>query len=269
MADRVLPVAVENGDGATTCSCPTDSVNIHTRKIFDACKDKDCVEDLRVYPTISSQALIDSAFSVRPDSAELIYVDVDVDEISFNRGYYTVDVTYFYSVTGNTFPGGNEVKGLAIFEKRVILFGSDGCVKVFSSSGDMTPAGNSSKPVAYVEAVDPIALNMKIVEPGCCTGSDSELRAIPNVILETIGEELVLNSSGRRVYATLGQFSIIRLERDTLLTLDDVRYYLPSKECIGSSDDDPCSLFGRVRFPVEEFFPPDNLTCDTEYQNLV
>ncbi|MBR5261088.1 MAG: hypothetical protein IKV47_02835 [Oscillospiraceae bacterium] len=269
MADRVLPGTVESTEGAAACSCPTDCVNIHTRKIFDACKDKDCIEDLRVYPTIGSQALIDCAFSVRPNSAELIYVDVDVDEISFNRGYYTVDVTYFYVVTGNTFPGGNEVKGLAIFEKRVILFGSDGCVKVFSSGGNICNAVNSSKPVAFVEAVDPIALNMKIVEPGCCTGSDSELRSIPNEILETIGEEVVLSSCGRKLYATLGQFSIIRLERDTLLSLDDVRYYLPQKDCVGSSEDDPCSLFSRVRFPVEEFFPPDCLPCDADYHNLV
>ena len=32
----------------------TEAVCIHTRKIYDSCRDKDCVEDLRVYPTASS-----------------------------------------------------------------------------------------------------------------------------------------------------------------------------------------------------------------------
>ena len=92
MADRVLPGPV---DRDTQCTC--NSVNIHTMKITDGCRDKDCIEDLRVYPTVSSQAIIDCAFSVRPSSAELIYADVNVDSISFNRGYYTVDVSYFYT----------------------------------------------------------------------------------------------------------------------------------------------------------------------------
>ena len=43
-----------------------EAVCIHTRKIFDACRSKDCIEDLRVWPTASSQQYIDSALSVRP-----------------------------------------------------------------------------------------------------------------------------------------------------------------------------------------------------------
>ena len=37
---------------------PTDlcqAMSIHTRKITDACRDKDCIEDLRVYLTATSQ----------------------------------------------------------------------------------------------------------------------------------------------------------------------------------------------------------------------
>ncbi len=266
MADRVLPGPVEE------CCNSSHSVNIHTSKIFDCCRDKDCVEDLRVYPTVSSQALINSAFSVRPSSAVLLSADVNVDAISFNRGYYTVDVTYFYKVTGNTFPGGSEVTGLAVFDKRVILFGSEGTVKVFSSEDGETvrPLTGYDQPVAYVEAVDPIALNMKVLESdSCCAAGEPEVPIIPSYILEAIGEELVLNGTGRRLYATLGQFSIIRLERATQLTLEDVQYFFPDKECVGSSEDDPCTLFGRVRFPVEEFFPPDDICRQEDYKSLV
>ena len=38
-----------------------EAVCLHTKKIFDSCRDKDCVEDLRVYPTRCSQEVIDRA----------------------------------------------------------------------------------------------------------------------------------------------------------------------------------------------------------------
>lgn len=265
MADRVLPGPVE------TDSCSCGSVNIHTSKIFDSCRDKDCIEDLRVYPTESSQAIINTAFSVRPGSAELLHVSVSVDDIGFNRGYYTVDVTYFYRVTGSVFPGGTEVTGLAVFDKRAILYGSEGAVKVFSSRETTDPVIIESRemPTAYVEAVDPIALNMKLVDPESSVIPDGEQRSIPAAILAVFGENLVLSGNVRRLYATLGQFSLIRLERDTQLTVKDAEYLFPCKECTAaSSEDDPCSLFSRVRFPMDEFFPPDALCAPENYKEL-
>ena len=264
MPDRVLPGPVDN-TASRGCS---SRVRIHTNKIFDACRDKDCIEDLRVYPTVSSQAVIDSAFSVRPDGAELLCADVSVDEISFNRGYYTVDVTFFYKITGETFPGGIPITGLAVFDKRVILYGSEGSVKTFSSLGDigsgLSPARKN--PIAVVEAVDPIALNLRLGDVPPC--GETEKRNIPDEILEILGEALNLSNNGRQLFVTLGQFSIIRLERDAQLALDAESFY-PVRECVGSSDDDPCTLFSRVGFPVEEFFPPDTLPRDERYRDLV
>ncbi len=261
MADRVMPGPVERQRSA-------DSVNIHSDKILDACRDKDCIDDLRVYPTVSSQAVIDSAFSVRPDGATLIYADVNVDAISFNRGYYTVDVTYFYIVTGETFPGGTPVRGLAVFEKRVILYGSEGSVKQFTSRGEMTDGilTEAAGPLAVVEAVDPIALNLRIGDES--SGDDTEKRSIPQEIIDAIGEELNLSGTGRRLYVTLGQFSMIRLERSTALTIA-AENYLPGSECAGSSGDDPCTMFSRVRFPVEEFYPPETLPAEEKYRDLI
>ena len=37
------------------------SLSIHTRKITDSCRDKDCIEDLRVWLTKPSQAILDTA----------------------------------------------------------------------------------------------------------------------------------------------------------------------------------------------------------------
>ena len=38
------------------------ALSIHTQKITDSCRDKDCIEDLRVYLTRESQALLDQSF---------------------------------------------------------------------------------------------------------------------------------------------------------------------------------------------------------------
>ena len=87
MADRVVPGPVDSSERIREAVC------IHTRKIYSGCRDKDCIEDLRVFPTASSRPYIDTAFSIRPRSAELLSACVNVEEITFNRGYYTVDVT--------------------------------------------------------------------------------------------------------------------------------------------------------------------------------
>lgn len=260
MADRVVPGPVESS------ACIKEAVCIHTRKIFDGCKDKDCVDDLRVYPTCGSQAYIDCAFSVRPRSAELLYVNVNVEEISFNRGYYTVDATYFYKITGETFPAGKTVTGLAIFDKRVMLFGSEGSVKTFSSDLHET-IFKPDMPIGVVESVDPIALHMKLVDADCSCQCEPEERSIPKFITCAFDENLVFNENQRRLYVTIGQFSIIRLERDTQILIPAYDYCIPDKECQGSSDDDPCTMFSRIRFPVEEFFPPNCFNdCDCNYQ---
>ena len=66
----------------------------------------------------------------------------------------------------------------------------------------------------------------------------------------------------RRLLVTLGQFSIIRLERDTHLLMPAYDYCLPEKECTGGGccdggcvPEDPCEVFRKVKFPVQEFFP--------------
>ena len=245
MADKVVPGPVEGSAAVREAVC------IHTRKIFDACRDKDCVEDLRVYPTVSSQTKLDSALSVRPRSAELLCADVRVKEITFNKGYYTVDVTYFYRVRGETFPGCEPVSGLAIFDKRVMLFGSQASVKMFASDGGGCAPCEEGLPVGVVESVDPIALHMKLVDCAAAGETDPEPHAIPQAILDAMGEALSLTCSGKKLLVTLGQFSIIRLERDTQLLIPAYDYCMPDKACQGSSEDDPCSMFSRIHFPID------------------
>ena len=80
-----------------------EAVAIHAQKVYDSCRDKECLRDLRVYPTRSSQLIIDKAINIRPKKAELLWVFIDVEPISFNRGCYTVDAKFFYKITKNFF----------------------------------------------------------------------------------------------------------------------------------------------------------------------
>lgn len=263
MADKVMPGPVQD------TACIREAVCIHTKKIFDSCRDKDCLEDLRFYPTQSSKAVIDRALSIKPGTAELLHVYIDVEPVGFNRGFYTVDVRYFYRITADAFVGAARpvsVCGLAVFDKRVILFGSEGSAKVFSSDYvqdglDEQMMGKTNLPTAVVEAVDPIILNMKLVDNCECKVCDCDLCEIPACICSCFGGELCFGGEGKRVYVTLGQFSIIRLERDSQLLIPAYDYCMPSKECTaGGGEEDPCAIFRQVQFPVEEFFPPNTIT---------
>ncbi len=262
MADRVVPGPVNDND------CIKQAVCISTRKIMDACRDKDCIEDLRVYPTASSLPYIESAFSVRPKCAQLLQCEVKVSDICLNRGYYTVDVTYFYKINGETFPANQSFTGLAVFDKRVMLFGSEGRVRSFSSGGAGAADIDSSMPFAEVDAVDPIALHMTLAETAL-PDPGIDQRDIPQGILDSFGEEISVSGGTRHVYVTLGQFSIIRLERNTQLLIPAYDYCLPDKECVGSGEDDPCTMFGRISFPVDEFFPPDSTESAADYKSMV
>ena len=263
MPDKVMPGPV----GETACI--REAVCIHTKKIYDSCRDKDCVEDLRFYPTQQSQAVLERAISVRAGKAELLHVYIDVEPVGFNRGFFTVDVRYFYHVTADAFVGAArpvEICGLCVFDKRVILFGSEGSAKIFCSSGsyDCVDEKNASKcnlPVAVVEAVDPIVLSAKLVD--VCelrTGETNELTDVPPGVCACFGCDLCFGGDGKRIYITLGQFSMIRLERDTQLLMPAYDYCVPDKECsCGRGEEDPCEIFRKVQFPVDEFFPPNSV----------
>lgn len=89
------------------------------------------------------------------------------------------------------------------------------------------------------EAVDPIILNMKLVDVCQCRPCDCSLTEIPQAILDCFGDSLTQGGDVHRLYVTLGQFSIIRLERDTQLLMPVYDYCMPEKECDCGSDWQP------------------------------
>ena len=268
MPDRVEPGPVEGSRGIREAVC------IHTRKIFDSCKDKDCLEDLRFYPCLQYADVLSRALSVKGGSARLLHIYIDVEPVSFNRGFYTVDLRFFYAVTLQAYltsPIPVPVEGLCVFDKRVILFGSEGSAKIFSSDTvlddlDIPGCRRSNLPTAVVEAVDPIVLDARAEDRCKPCRCDCGLTEIPAFIAQSFDQPLLFDDNGgRRYYVTLGQFSLVRLERDTQLLIPVYDYCIPQTECSGGDQEDPCGLFRSVAFPVNEFFPPNTVEMPKDY----
>lgn len=253
-------------DTAVSCECLPHTMSIHARKITDACRDKDCIEDLRVYLTQSSQSTLDSASSVRVRCADLLFADIDVEPVAFDRHHYCVDVTFYYRILADAVVGTcrpTTLCGMASFSKRAVLCGEDSRAHVFTSQGNPCAAEcPANRPVAVVEVLDPMVLTSKVREG--CDCSVGELAAqIPQQVKGMFDEELCTLSDHRRLYVTLGQFSIIRLERETQIVVEVLDYAIPSKECTetpGCCAEDPCEMFSRIPFPIRQFVTSD---CDS------
>ena len=107
-----------------------------------------------------------------------------------------------------------------------------------------------------------MVLSSRVREVCECACSDTVCQ-IPGAIRGQFDEELVLSGDKHRLFVTLGQFSIIRLERDAQLVVPVLDYSIPSKECCDSAGgcavEDPCEMFSRIPFPAQQFSPR---SCD-------
>ena len=148
-----------------------------------------------------------------------------------------------------------------MFDKRCILFGSEGNAKIFSSDTvfdelDVPGRVRTNLPVAVVEAVDPIVLDTRVAEVPPVTAERSCLAEIPSFVAQSFGGELVFDdSSGRRLYVTLGQFTLVRLERDTQLLVPVYDYCVPQCQCECGSQEDPLRAVPQRGVPHERVFP--------------
>ena len=245
-------------------------MSIHTRKITDSCRDKDCIEDLRVYLTTSSQAILDTTANTRVRSAELLTTYIDVEPVAFDGHHYCIDMTFYYriladAVVGSTRP--TTLYGLAVFSKRAVLCGEDSRAHIYRSDtriGGFDGASllSANSPTAVVEVLDPLILASKIRESDAC-GCESIAVQIPDAIRELFDEPLVISGGQRQLFVTLGQFSIVRLERDAQLVVPVLDYAVPCKECCDApgGGEDPCEMFSRIPFPAGEF---SSHGCDEE-----
>lgn len=243
----------------------SDAVCIDAGRVYDSCMDRDCLENLRVYFCDSANAKIQSATTCRIKCASVDDVHIDVEPVSFNRGFYSCDLTFYFTiycdVTTSSSCVPETLVGVAAYSKKVILCGSEGSVKSFTSmtkicddDGDSTKGSNLPKCV--VECVDPVVLDSKICDACCC-----DVRCVfPYGVLRHLDGEI--SSEGpKALYVTLGLFSIVQLIRNVQMMIPVYDYCIPQKECHEQTADSPCDMFSKIKFPTEEFFPKASL-CD-------
>ena len=97
MAEKVCCPGPIGGNSGNTGGF-REAVCVHTKKVYDSCRSKECLRDIRVYLTRDAQELINAGgiASVKAREAELLCVSIDVERIQFNRGFYSVDIRFFY-----------------------------------------------------------------------------------------------------------------------------------------------------------------------------
>lgn len=242
--------------------CFKEAVCINANRVYDACRDRECLEDMQVYFIERDQEMINNAIGVRMKSAEVINVIIDTEPVPFNRGYFCVDLTIYFciclDVTVSPISAPCEVCGLSVYHKKAILFGSEGSVRTFSSDfsfddDDVQNKPSSNLPRVTCQVADPICLGAKLVKvcepcrPCCC---------VPRCVERRFGGGFDHQCGERMVQVTLGIFMIIQLERQVQMLVPVYDFCMPEKICIEEGNDDPCELFGRISFPTEAFFPP-------------
>ena len=239
----------------------SEPVCIDARRVYDSCGDKDCMADMPVFFTPMGQNLIDAAVNVRLRDADVLNVMLDIEPVPFHRGFYSIDMTYFFEVTLDVFStpctAPTPVCGLCIANKKVILYGSEGNVRIFSSDltteeYDSQNAPARSLPTANVQVARPIPLAASLTAMNNCHCLPCK---VPAGITAKLGGEIT-DSGEKAVAVTLGVFSIVQLLRNVQMLIPAYDFCVPEKRCVGSTDS-PCEMFSRLDFPTDEFFPPN------------
>ena len=260
----------KGGDTRTVC--------VETNRILDSCRDRDCFENVRVFLTDLGQEIIEHTTQVRVKDACIAWTYIGIDPVQFNRGFYTIHIRFYIKLIFEAcLCGGRsqEFDGIAVLEKQVVLFGGDSSVSIFRSSADGSAFcaepepcyKERSVPTAVVEAVDPIVLGVRVLEPVCpepicccCCACD-----VPASIAGCLSAPLCPDTCGdgdgkgdrnsRRLVVSLGIFSLVRLVRPAQYLINATEFVIPDKECVSASPDNPCDLFRTMAFPIAEFTP--------------
>ncbi len=225
------------------CSKPfKEAVCIDAMRVFDSCSSQECLEDLEFTFEESERSVINSAEFIKTKCIEVMGVAFAIDPVPFNKGFYTVDVTYNFRSEIEVYGCDKKppviVYGKASFSKTVILFGSDGNIQRFVSGEKHIESCHSktsscanccqtgTPPTATVSVANPMCLDTKLVSVG----------------------------ANKKVLITIGIFAIVQLQRPVPIMIPAYDYCLPEKEC-STNTDSPCELFDKIQFPTAEFFP--------------
>ena len=265
---------------------------IDTYRIYDSCRSQDCLEDMRILVTDEGQRIIDAASSIQVKSLKVLWARIDTQEMPFNRGYYQINIRYYFHCVLDCCTGlgtGQDVAGLCVHDQSVILYGSEGNVSIFKSDihkDSFCPAEmpsfhqTTTHPRAVVEIAEPVALRLNTLPYDEARNFGVSL-INPSQVPEAISAYFAGRFQdgcvgGKTCFLTLGIFSLVRIERPAQLVVPACDCCIPNRE--GECEmpyTDPCALFRSMEFPVNEFYPEmraqgarDQAQIPTQNQNL-
>lgn len=271
MIDNKFPCGTSQSANGCGKDGPRETVCVETNRILDSCRDRDCYENVKVFLTEQGQEIIDHTTQVRVKDVCIAWTYIGIDPVQFNRGFYAITVRFYIKLIfeGCVCSGrSQEFDGIAVLEKQVVLYGGDSSVSIFRSSTDSSgfcaepePCYKErTVPTAVVEVVDPIVLNVRVLEPVhpepiccCCCARD-----VPDTIASCLSSALYDGSNegeGRSLVVSLGIFSLVRVVRPAQYLIQASEFIIPDKECVSANPGDPCEIFRSMAFPVNEFSP--------------
>lgn len=69
----------------------------------------------------------------------------------------------------------------------------------------------------------------------CCCDCDFDLASVPESVCRVFDDNFVLGNEQKRVFVSIGVFSIIKLERKVQLLIPSYDFCIPKKECVGAT----------------------------------
>jgi hypothetical protein len=248
----------ENGSNSTRTSADSRKTKeecIIALKVYDSCRQQDCLDGAKVGParaarniTVGGQSYTAGEIINPPDNAAAVVMKnvnvckaivVSKEPSPFRLGYWDIDLKYvidynleFKNVNGETI---GTVPARSLFNKLVTLFGSMTTGSTISTdllNGESNTLDLNTDPFVLIESK--------------AVGLKSELRY-------TVGCDC--NDTADAVIVTIGLFTIIKLYRLVNLTVESKGFCIPA-ECEDTGAESPCEYFDGLDFPMDVFAPP-------------
>jgi len=235
-------------------------------KIYDSCRQQDCLTDKQIGPARSAEHVCIGDDHIHegdiinpPDNAASVTMDflrvkkiiiVDKKPNPFKNGFWDIDLKYVfeYRLTFREADGTviGCIRANSIFNKRLTLFGSIGSDLAFSTDL-FKPLGDNtidSEPFIMTEAkAVSLAAELNHHRGHNPIAPTHERHHDPQP------------PHANEVLVTIGLFTIIKLFRIVNLTVESKGFCVP-EECEEISPLNPCEFFEKLDFPLDIFAPP-------------
>lgn len=251
-------------------SVESGGVCIDTRRILDACRTKECIENAHLMLTSRGHELLQEAAGARLQSLQVLSTGIEAEPLPFRQGHFRIRLRYYLKAMlelsmekGVT----RQIAGLCVAEEAVVLYGGEGRTASFSKQIDensFLPCEGAALPqrslsfCTTVEVAQPVALRLNVVpyDPAGCFGVHLiSAKEVPSSLAEQFEGPLTdAVPCGKTCYLSFGLFALVRTTAPAQLVIPACDLCVPAKSgCDEVKDPDPCALFRTMEFPVEEF----------------